>query len=346
MCGYDSTYTGLRRSSCHLVCRMASPSGYTSTRDTATPTYTTGFVASTKETPYPQLGPNDDSGDRCRMSLAAMLSDDTKHNQHESASTAIMGTEYAWSKLNLERVLSSQKMTKHSFHQMAFHMHRLGMPKLWLSNPRLYFLLHKINQLDLLAAVLEAGVTDIWLPLNKRLLRRWLDEAETKASMLHQELVLDKEFPVPLQGYLQAGHYSLDSLEDLDLSRKTFLGAGGFGEVYQVSSLRDDQLFACKTMSRPVRYNDHHELMRNFNREVLGMRRVDHRHCVDLIASCTDQDSVSIIFSPVADMDLAAYMELDLDDDQYCFLETTIGCITSALSYLHSLNIRSVGLHF
>lgn len=334
--------TGLRRSSPDLACEIASSSGGISTRGTTTPTYTRGFVESTEETPYPQPRRSNDCGDHGRMSLAAILPDDAKHDHHELATTAIVDIENVWNKSKLRYALSGQQMAKHSFHQMAFHMYKLGMPQLWHSNPRLYFLLYKVNRLDLLAAVLEDGVTDIWLPLHKRLLRRWLDEAETKAYVSYQELALDKEFPAPLQGYLQAEHYSLDSLEDLNLSRDTFPGAGGFGEVYQVRSLHDDQPFACKTMSRPVRYNDHHDLMRNFNREVLGMRRVNHRHCVDLIASCTDQDSVSIIFFPVADMDLAAYMELDLDDNQYCFLETTIGCITSALSHLHSLNIRSV----
>jgi hypothetical protein len=344
--GYDSSrYIGLERSSLDLASSVTSLSGGTLTGDKEISTYTMGFVASTTETPYPQLGPNNGSDDRGRMSLATMLSDGAEHDQHDQhklANTTSIDAEYTWNESSLRHAVSDQQMTRGSFDQIALYMHNLGKPQAWCSNPRFYFLLYKTNRLDLLGMILEAGVTDLWLPLPKRLVRKWLDEAETKSYISYQELVLDKDFPAYLQGDLQGRHYSLDSMEDLELSQETFLGAGGFGEVHKVRSKLNDQVFACKTMARPVRYKDHHDLMQNFHREVSGMRRVRHRHCVDLVASCTDQDSVSIISSPVADMDLATFMELDLDDSQYGFLETAIGCITCALSYLHSLHIRSV----
>jgi len=72
------------------------------------------------------------------------------------------------------------------------------------------------------------------------------------------------------------------------------------------------------------------------------MRRVRHRHCVDLVGSCADMESVAVLSSPVADMDLAVFLDMDLSKPQYEFLRQSIGCITSALAYLHNLGIRSV----
>lgn len=118
------------------------------------------------------------------------------------------------------------------------------------------------------------------------------------------------------------------------------MGAGGFGEVHHVQNPGNGQAYACKTMTRPVRYDAHIDLMRNFRREVMGMRRVRHQHCVNLVASCTDPDSVTILSYPVADGDLANFLNADLDTSQYEVLRHSIGCITSALAYLHKLHIR------
>lgn len=107
-----------------------------------------------------------------------------------------------------------------------------------------------------------------------------------------------------------------------------------------VTSGPNGQHYARKVIQRPVRYEGHLDTMKNFRNEVLGMRRVRHHHCVDLVASCTDMDSVIILSSPVADMDLSEFLKLDLDPSQMEILSRSIGCITSALAYLHSLQIR------
>lgn len=83
-------------------------------------------------------------------------------------------------------------------------------------------------------------------------------------------------------------------------------------------------------------------ILRNFDREISGMRRVRHQHCVNLIASCTDIDSVTILSSRVADMDLSALLDSNLDHRSAKILKCAIGCVTSALTYLHSLGIRCV----
>ncbi|KZM24148.1 uncharacterized protein EKO05_0010807 [Ascochyta rabiei] len=214
---------------------------------------------------------------------------------------------------------------------------KLAFPHSWCSNPRLYCILHKMRRLDLFDKILNFGVTDLWLPLHKRMLRKWLtDDKDTRSFVRCQELCLAHDIPENLEGR----HFSLTDVDELDLSRVKFLGAGGFGEVYHVKSQRNGHHYACKTMSRPVRYESHLDLMRNFKREIFGMRRVQHQHCVNLVASCTDMDSVTLLSSPVADMDLSALLNSTLDAHSNKVLRRAVGCITSALTYLHHLSIR------
>jgi hypothetical protein len=73
------------------------------------------------------------------------------------------------------------------------------------------------------------------------------------------------------------------------------------------------------------------------------MRQVSHQHCVRIVGSYTDYDSVAILSSPVADMDLAAFLDLaELSYEQVVILRRGIGCLCGAIAYLHGKNIRSV----
>ena len=234
-------------------------------------------------------------------------------------------------------ILSEEPLTEGSVASIADCLEPLGYPKSWCSNPRLYYIVHKMGRLDLFPKILDAEITDLWLPLRKRLVHKWMNDIDTRTFLKYQEFILDENIPVSLQGR----HFTLDNMDQLDLRRIMFLGAGGFGEVHSVQNRGDGQVYACKTMARPVRFDAHAEMMRNFKREIMGMRRVHHRHCVDLIASCTDTDSVTILSHPVADSgDLSTFLDANLNLDQLKILRHSVGCITSALTYLHSLNIR------
>jgi hypothetical protein len=238
----------------------------------------------------------------------------------------------------LTAILSEEPLSGGSITAIADCLESLGRPKSWYSNPRLYYIVHKMGRLDLFPPkILDAEITDLWLPLHKRLVRKWMNDTDTRTFIKYQELILDENIPISLQGR----HFTLDNMDQLALRRIMFLGAGGFGEVHSVRYRGNGQVYACKTMARPVRFDAHAEMMRNFKREIMGMRRVHHRHCVDLIASCTDTDSVTILSQPVADSgDLSTFLDANLNLDQLEILRHSVGCITSALTYLHSLNIR------
>ncbi|KAH7070246.1 kinase-like domain-containing protein [Paraphoma chrysanthemicola] len=119
------------------------------------------------------------------------------------------------------------------------------------------------------------------------------------------------------------------------------LGKGGSGEVYQVFHPWNWVGSARKLMTCPSHnYRNHHNVMRQFKQELRAMRKVQHHHCVKLVLSCTSLETLTIFSSPVADRDLAQLLDSDLTRREVEMLRHSIGCITSALAYLHQLDIR------
>ncbi|KAF2998638.1 hypothetical protein E8E13_007538 [Curvularia kusanoi] len=241
------------------------------------------------------------------MSLIVIISDSEANQQRKMVEEVSIWDRY---KSTLETCLTKERLDKDTVDKIAACLTNLRYQESWCSNPKIYYLSRRMNRLDLIPEMLDHGVTDLWLPLQKRLVRKWLNDAETKAFMDIQESVLDEDVTFEPQGR----HFALESMDNLDLERVKYLGAGGFGEVWHVHNRRNGQAYACKTMTRPVRYDNHAILMQNFTREIMGMR--------------------------LADIDLADLLNADLNNDQLTILWHSIGCITSALAYLHGLKIR------
>ncbi|KAF2133136.1 kinase-like protein [Dothidotthia symphoricarpi CBS 119687] len=213
-------------------------------------------------------------------------------------------------------------------------LHQTGKDE-WRQNPKLYSILSQVNRQDLFQKLLEAHVTDFWLPIPKRVVQKVLGE-NTKSFMDAQEKILEDGIPINYIGQ----HLSLMDFDCMDFEEVKPLGFGGFGTVHHVVDKRTNQAYARKIMNRPMDLKRHRETMKIFKKEVDGMRRVRHRHCVDLVATCTDEDSVVLLTSPVADMNLAQFLDADLGILQLDLLRRAVGCITSALAYLHQAGIR------
>ncbi|KAF9695627.1 hypothetical protein EKO04_006405 [Ascochyta lentis] len=193
----------------------------------------------------------------------------------------------------------------------------------WSDNPKLYYLLWKIGQVNLFSELLDRGITDLWIPFTKRTLQLVLKNEDVKQFLTCQEACLYDHFlgdEDPLQ--LPGRHLSLDDADSLELEELKLLGHGGLAE-------------------RVKKPDSNLERMQNFKRELDGMRRAQHQHCVNLVASYTDTDSISMLLSPVADMDLAKFLNNpNLTAPQLTSLRHAVGCITSALVYLHEKKIR------
>ena len=206
----------------------------------------------------------------------------------------------------------------------------------WHENRKLCLILYHIKRGHLLQQFLNSQVTDLWLPIPKRVVQRILEEQDRKPFLDAQEEYLRDEMP----SYLDGQHLSLMDSDSMGLEEVRPLGSGGYGEVHHVIHPQTGREYARKVMKRPMGFNNHCEFMKRFKKELSGMRRVEHHHLVKLTAACTDTEKVMLLSLPVADMDLSTFLDLDLDKNQRDILHKAVGCITSALTYLHQLNIR------
>lgn len=73
------------------------------------------------------------------------------------------------------------------------------------------------------------------------------------------------------------------------------------------------------------------------------IKALKHRHIVQFVGSYTDPKYLGMIISPVADMNLAEYMDLLAGNHglpNFTSLRSFFGCLATALQYLHDHSIR------
>ena len=208
-----------------------------------------------------------------------------------------------------------------------------------LDNPRI--ILSYINREDALPLFDQHEINNLWLPLQKLVLRRLL-------SVPHDAAEYDKnQQDILFKGWSSRAlpkhwHFASEDGDDMMRSVK-ILGEGSFGLVEEVVLDTQPEPIVCvrKRFVRPHRLNGQQKLFEAFRREINVMRQVSHRHCVEIVGSYTDYDSVAILSSPVADMDLAAFLDRsELSPAQLSTLRQGIGCLCGALAYLHGKHIR------
>jgi serine/threonine protein kinase len=119
------------------------------------------------------------------------------------------------------------------------------------------------------------------------------------------------------------------------------LGEGAFGTVDKVMSNLSCKLYARKRIHRGRFFQQTRKSMKDFEAELGVLKRVRHVHIVELMGSYTDPRYVALIISPVADGDLAIFLsQHPKSSAQQQYLRTFFGCLSSALAYLHEVNIR------
>lgn len=81
--------------------------------------------------------------------------------------------------------------------------------------------------------------------------------------------------------------------------------------------------------------------MQEFQSELQIIKRLDHKHVVRYVGSYTDKKDLGLLISPVADCDLATYLQdVSNKTEHYPTLRTFFGCLATALSYLHNNSIK------
>ncbi|KAF3923439.1 Ankyrin-1 [Orbilia brochopaga] len=230
----------------------------------------------------------------------------------------------------------------------------------WAQAPRLYTLLRLIDQLPLLDPFfLSQGLSDYWLPFSLNSLPDGIPLAVRSAFVRAQPLVLTKA--IDLEKGERGRHRHFGSDEPLPFKSKGPLGAGGFGAVDRVVSTVSGKEYARKRLPRGVMGKGSgagpkaKEHMKAFRAELEVLKRLRHRHVVEYVGSYTDTQHLGIIMAPVADGNLAWFLDtITTADNSFktsssdqtspaekrALLRTFFGCLASALDYLHSSQIR------
>lgn len=81
--------------------------------------------------------------------------------------------------------------------------------------------------------------------------------------------------------------------------------------------------------------------VQSFMTELQILKRINHHHCVELVASYTDPRTFGLLISPVADSNLAGFYSVVANDEpKKSILRKFFGCLAHALSFLHASKVR------
>jgi hypothetical protein len=118
----------------------------------------------------------------------------------------------------------------------------------WSRIPRIYSILRRIGQLDVIDAFIADGFTDVSFPFSGTTLPEALRDHSARLNFLElQHLVYDTE-ALDLERHARHGHFS--DPKDVPLKKVGELGKGGFGYVDRVVSTISHKEYARKLISR------------------------------------------------------------------------------------------------
>ncbi|KAI4642766.1 uncharacterized protein J4E79_011382 [Alternaria viburni] len=241
-----------------------------------------------------------------------------------------------WFPHNAEETLTP--FTENDIREIADVLTRCARER-WSRVPRLYSILRKIGQLDTIDAFVDSEITDVYFPFTKSTLPEALRDHSARLRFLElQHLVYNRE-ALNLERHAPHGHFS-DSTE-VPFKKIGELGKGGFGYVDRVVSTISHKEYARKLILRGKTFKKDKQVLKDFTKELGNLKKLSHKHLVELVGSYTDKRFVAIVMLPVADANLQTFLEkTDFDENSRSFLRPFFGCLTSALCYLHDNRIR------
>ncbi|KAH7356081.1 kinase-like domain-containing protein [Pyrenochaeta sp. MPI-SDFR-AT-0127] len=208
----------------------------------------------------------------------------------------------------------------------------------WSNVPRTYIILRTISHLNRLDDLIDVDFSDYWFPVTERGLPSCLLPSVKALFVRAQNLVLTKS--LDLEKGAKGHHCYYKQGESPPLETKAILGRGGFGQVDRVLSLISFKEYARKQVPRGLAFRGRQkEDIKRFVAEIEILKRLKHHHIVKFVGSYTDPKCISLIMSPVAEKDLAAYLKR-ANDSNLPELRTFFGCLATALEFLHEQNVR------
>ncbi|KAF1973901.1 kinase-like protein [Bimuria novae-zelandiae CBS 107.79] len=207
----------------------------------------------------------------------------------------------------------------------------------WSRIPRIYVILRIIDQVSAMDIFLEEKLTDLSFPFSNRTLPTSLKSSAVRAQFLKaQKFVLNTSLTLE-----KGKHCHFRDEDQIPLQRMAELGKGAFSYVDHVLSTLSYKEYARKLISRGRTFRKDQQILKEFEKELATLKKVSHRHIVELVGSYTDPRYVGILMSPVADCNLKQFLSRDpMSPSDRSFLSTFFGCLASALRYLHENCIR------
>lgn len=185
--------------------------------------------------------------------------------------------------------------------------------------------------------MLDSGFSDGWFPVDSSSLPPFLDP-RVKADIVRcQQSVMAKSLDLE-----NGKHCHLSADDPLPFQTLSRLGAGGYGQVDKIESKVTFKQYALKTINRRAAFGyKSKEAMKEFLLEIGRMRKLNHPHLVRYVGSYTDKNNLGLVMAPVADCDLAAYLERAcVEASMLPAIRTSFGCLATGLSYLHDCQIK------
>jgi serine/threonine protein kinase len=179
---------------------------------------------------------------------------------------------------------------------------------------------------------------DYWFPVLEKSLPEILPPRIRAAFLAAQSLVMTQS--MDLEKGDQGHHCYFRKGETPPFEMKGVLGRGGSGQVDRVLNLISFKEYARKRVLRSTAFRGRRkEDIKQFIAEIEVLKRLKHRHVVEIVGSYTDAKYISLIMTPVADGDLASYLS-SATPSTYPELRTFFGCLATALEFLHEHNVR------
>jgi hypothetical protein len=208
----------------------------------------------------------------------------------------------------------------------------------WSRIPRVYIVLRIIGCLHAMSTFVDVGFSDYDFPVTARSLPPDLNPKARSDFVKKQTIVMTKSLNLEKREGGQHCFFKKD--EYLPLRGEGILGVGGFGQVDKVLSLTSFKKYARKRVLRTAAFGGRNaSAQRAFIKEIEILKRLKHWHIVEFVGSYTDHKYIAVLMEPIADMDLAAYLQR-ADAVNHSELRTFFGCLSRALEFLHQQNIR------
>ncbi len=208
----------------------------------------------------------------------------------------------------------------------------------WGTAPRLYIVLRRSGLLDIFHEFSSNELSDTSIPFSDRNLPPCMDALQRRAFIHAQHCILTADSGGAQCERGQHCHFADDT--QIPFRTLSILGTGGYSQVEKVRSTVTGIIYARKMLNRRT-FSSMRTSLPQLEAEIATLKKVRHRHIVEVVGSYTDPHYANIIMTPVADCDLAAFLKNATGDpDARSFIPSFFGCLATALHSLHGEKIR------